>query len=203
MERFAFDPTTGVCQPFVYGGCGGNGNNFETADACYDACGGQGEVDLAACEYPTDCTWVPASCCNCEQPNVGNVIAFNKAKMSQLEQVRRCDLVDCAACQPIANPWLGATCRSGRCVAFDVRRTELATCETASDCRFRAGVECCENCLAPREAFIAINADVNHRPWFCGDAPVGCAGCVPIVPQNLSLICQSGTCGVLDAELPQ
>jgi hypothetical protein len=203
IGRFAYEPRTGLCQPFVYGGCGGNANNFETAEACYAACGGRGEQDLAACEYPTDCTLVPVVCCGCARPELGNTIAVAKSRLDELERVRGCGLIDCVWCQPLENPWLGATCRAGRCIAFDARRTELVTCETRDDCRFRAGLQCCENCAASRQSFITVNADADLGSWVCGDAPVACAGCVPIVPQNLSATCTNGACGVLDAELPQ
>jgi hypothetical protein len=38
FERFAFDPETLGCETFVYGGCGDNGNNFQTAAACEATC---------------------------------------------------------------------------------------------------------------------------------------------------------------------
>ncbi len=38
-NRWFYDPEEGSCQPFVYGGCEGNDNNFETAEACQEACG--------------------------------------------------------------------------------------------------------------------------------------------------------------------
>ena len=28
------------CELFTFGGCQGNGNNFATADQCFEACGG-------------------------------------------------------------------------------------------------------------------------------------------------------------------
>ena len=40
IPRFAFDATRGQCVPFTYGGCGGNGNNFETLEDCQRVCGG-------------------------------------------------------------------------------------------------------------------------------------------------------------------
>jgi hypothetical protein len=202
IGRFAFNTTTGVCHPFVYGGCGGNENNFETPEECYAACGGQGEIDPVECRYPTDCTLVRADCCGCDVPTLGNVVAVAKTQTSELQLAMGCHLVDCAACEPVENPSLGATCRAGRCVAFDVRQTDLAACETREDCRLRAGLQCCENCAAERQSFVAINAEADIASWVCGDAPVACAGCVPTVPQNLSVICSQGTCGVLDAELP-
>jgi hypothetical protein len=38
FTRFAFNGATLTCEPFVFGGCGGNGNNFETAEACEATC---------------------------------------------------------------------------------------------------------------------------------------------------------------------
>ncbi|XP_030629092.1 WAP, Kazal, immunoglobulin, Kunitz and NTR domain-containing protein 2 [Chanos chanos] len=36
--RWAYSSSLHQCQPFIYGGCGGNENNFETKEACEDAC---------------------------------------------------------------------------------------------------------------------------------------------------------------------
>lgn len=38
IERFYFDPPTGSCKTFIYGGCGGNANNYSTIEACLNAC---------------------------------------------------------------------------------------------------------------------------------------------------------------------
>ncbi|VUZ46682.1 unnamed protein product [Hymenolepis diminuta] len=38
IQRWGFDPNSGKCVQFVYGGCGGNGNNFETLEACEQRC---------------------------------------------------------------------------------------------------------------------------------------------------------------------
>ena len=37
--RFYFDTNTGQCESFVFGGCGGNANNFESLEDCEAACG--------------------------------------------------------------------------------------------------------------------------------------------------------------------
>ncbi|XP_028178593.1 kunitz-like toxin PcKuz3 [Ostrinia nubilalis] len=37
-DRFYFDTSSGACTQFVYGGCGGNGNNYETLEECQDKC---------------------------------------------------------------------------------------------------------------------------------------------------------------------
>ncbi|XP_048477814.1 carboxypeptidase inhibitor SmCI-like, partial [Plutella xylostella] len=37
-RRYYFDPTTGSCSSFNYGGCGGNGNRFKTINHCKNKC---------------------------------------------------------------------------------------------------------------------------------------------------------------------
>lgn len=204
MTRFAFNAATGVCHPFTYGGCDGNANNFASAESCYTACGGLGELDPGACEYPTDCVLVPARCCGvCGQAELSNTVAVNRAHVDVLPDALGCHLIDCVTCEPTPNPWLGATCRAGRCVAFDVRQTDLTECSSSDDCRLRAGLACCEECNVARESFVGINAEADVRGWVCGNAPVVCAGCVPAIPPNLYATCGDGRCGVRDTELPE
>uniref|UniRef100_A0A914W7I8 BPTI/Kunitz inhibitor domain-containing protein n=1 Tax=Plectus sambesii TaxID=2011161 RepID=A0A914W7I8_9BILA len=38
VQKFFFDLRTSVCQPFIYNGCYGNGNRFDTAAQCRTAC---------------------------------------------------------------------------------------------------------------------------------------------------------------------
>ena len=45
IKRFYFDQEKGRCKRFDYGGCEGNGNNFETKRKCMTTCPGiQGTV---------------------------------------------------------------------------------------------------------------------------------------------------------------
>jgi hypothetical protein len=63
FERFAFNQATLACEPFTWGGCGGNENRFESLEECEAGC-----VD----PLPKDCT--PDSRgpgCPCG-PNVGS-----------------------------------------------------------------------------------------------------------------------------------
>ncbi|XP_074868087.1 eppin-like [Carettochelys insculpta] len=39
FRRFFYNLSSQACQEFVYGGCGGNMNNFETREECQKACG--------------------------------------------------------------------------------------------------------------------------------------------------------------------
>ncbi|OBS60273.1 hypothetical protein A6R68_08593 [Neotoma lepida] len=40
IPRWWYNVTAGSCQPFVYGGCEGNGNNYQSEDECLDKCAG-------------------------------------------------------------------------------------------------------------------------------------------------------------------
>ena len=44
MPRYFHNAETGACELFTYGGCGGNENNFQSAEECVDSCGG--ELDI-------------------------------------------------------------------------------------------------------------------------------------------------------------
>jgi hypothetical protein len=109
-----------------------------------------------------------------------------------------CHLVDCQTCElPAPNPWIGATCNAGRCMAFDLRQTDLVACMDSSECVLRGGVECCENCSAQALDFVAVNQNANVAAFTCGDAPVGCDACVPVPPMTIEPSCVSGRCDVL------
>ncbi|XP_067681786.1 uncharacterized protein [Haliotis asinina] len=38
FRRFFFNPASGRCEQFLYGGCGGNANNFKTLQQCRRVC---------------------------------------------------------------------------------------------------------------------------------------------------------------------
>lgn len=38
--RYGYNSANGRCEQFIFGGCGGNANNFETAQECQEQCGG-------------------------------------------------------------------------------------------------------------------------------------------------------------------
>ncbi|XP_062817007.1 kunitz-like toxin PcKuz3 [Anolis carolinensis] len=51
MPRFYFDIKSGQCEKFIYGGCGGNANNFLTRDECFSKCGGESSSSFI-CRLP-------------------------------------------------------------------------------------------------------------------------------------------------------
>ena len=38
MRRYYYDNTAGECKQFIYGGCGGNKNNFKSLQQCQNVC---------------------------------------------------------------------------------------------------------------------------------------------------------------------
>ena len=46
LRRFYFDREAGTCKLFIFGGCQGNENNFETMDDCIENCIGPPEEVL-------------------------------------------------------------------------------------------------------------------------------------------------------------
>uniref|UniRef100_A0A8C4TRK8 BPTI/Kunitz inhibitor domain-containing protein n=1 Tax=Falco tinnunculus TaxID=100819 RepID=A0A8C4TRK8_FALTI len=38
FRRFFFNASSQQCEEFIYGGCGGNRNNFKTKGECFQAC---------------------------------------------------------------------------------------------------------------------------------------------------------------------
>lgn len=38
FRRYFFNTTSHQCEEFIYGGCGGNRNNFKTESECFQAC---------------------------------------------------------------------------------------------------------------------------------------------------------------------
>ena len=40
MTKVYYNPRTRQCEGFLYGGCGGNENNFDSVQECLQRCGG-------------------------------------------------------------------------------------------------------------------------------------------------------------------
>lgn len=38
MERYSYNQATDQCEIFIYGGCGGNANNFDIKEECERMC---------------------------------------------------------------------------------------------------------------------------------------------------------------------
>ncbi|KAJ8038425.1 Boophilin-H2 [Holothuria leucospilota] len=60
FPRYYYDTETSLCLIFIYGGCGGNENIFESEEECQSACSGSQPSSSSAsvCDLPAD----PGSC---------------------------------------------------------------------------------------------------------------------------------------------
>ena len=195
IERWYFNAERGICERFVYGGCGGNENNFESLAACSAACGGHGETDPTACEEPYECVVTAARCCGGNNPpTLGDLTAVNSKSLTDF--TAPCALVDCASTIGPIPAYFGATCSAGHCIAFDVRGEEYTSCTSSDQCVLRNGLGCCEACTGQSEDFVAVRADARLTELLCGKGPVGCAACSPRA-EGFSAACISGNCEVL------
>ena len=46
VTRYSYDSTDGLCKPFIYSGCGGNNNNFNSQADCESNCAAQYEQGI-------------------------------------------------------------------------------------------------------------------------------------------------------------
>jgi hypothetical protein len=121
---------TGLCEPAVYGGCGGNDNRYQTMDECQSACGvvpGGASCEVHGITYPHGSGRVPdpASCntCSCEDGVVGGCTEIGCSEECPAGQDYA---FECAKCGPVDE------CLSVRSGCFDV-------CEDQDDCEESGG----------------------------------------------------------------
>jgi hypothetical protein len=204
IPRYAFSQTLGICVPFTYGGCNGNGNNFASSAECYDACGLSGDFHAAPCASPTDCTVIVRGCCgNCSLSQPDPLVAVNRGVLNEYFDRAGCFLADCPACDPPVpdeTGWFGATCKAGFCALFDARETSVTECTADEDCALRLGLECCEGCSTDTHKLVAVNPEGSLASLVCGDDPVGCPGCEPVYPSSAAPRCDMGRCVVAGGE---
>jgi len=195
IDRWYFDARTGICRPFIYGGCEGNLNNFETLEQCSAECAGAGTTDPTACDQPTDCVVVPMNCCGGSgMPTLHEVTAINSAAYQEFTMP--CQLVDCASTLGPIPPEIGATCSAGHCLAFDIREMPLTECTDANQCMLRAGLSCCGGCGLELDDWVALRSDADISELVCGDGPIACDPCVAEPSPIMSAQCVAGRCDV-------
>ncbi|KAG8199929.1 hypothetical protein JTE90_006176 [Oedothorax gibbosus] len=69
FPRYHFNKATGQCEEFTYGGCGGNGNNFETIEECQKTCDSPAHADCGDNQESQECgTACPLTCENMRNP---------------------------------------------------------------------------------------------------------------------------------------
>lgn len=207
------EPSTGLCMPFVYGGCDGNANRYGTLAECQKACPG-GSPNYDQCKVPTECLVTGTGCCGiCDGPNISahDLIAYNRAFQNQLQ----CGLAfgvagdaagaaapqDPIACAPCAEVGPGSmynffpSCVANQCAVEDVRTSSVSACKTSADCKLRNGTSCCEACGSGN--LIAVRKDGSFENLACGDQPIACAACAPVPTPGAIAVCgASGHCEV-------
>lgn len=174
FQAYGYNVETGRCEEFLWGGCGGNENRFDSLEECLGVCDPKGKT---ACDNNTECV-IDHGCCGfCGIDSSDQLAAVNSKYASYLAP--ECGLVDCAPCLPsdeIAN--FDARCNEGTCEVYDVRKSDLSACETNDDCRLRAGLSCCEACGETN--WVAVSTDHERvEEELCGDMPAACPPCVP------------------------
>ena len=57
FPRYFYNSTSGECELFIYGGCQGNSNNFDTIEQCESTCKG-----MRICNIVYSCIWTVLWC---------------------------------------------------------------------------------------------------------------------------------------------
>jgi hypothetical protein len=184
QPSFWHDPKSGLCEPFIYGGCGGNANRYRTRDACLMACPGGGSA-WGACQVDSDCTLTSVGCCAaCEPVGDHDLLSLNGSHLAEQMATRPCANVGaCAPCPSVSEfvataKYFRAVCVAGQCSALDVRQAAYTECSDGAGCSLRNGVNCCPECDA--EGYVAVSS----RASFCPNGPEPCGKCTPVPPAS-------------------
>ena len=146
-----FDASTGVCMPFIYGGCEGNDNRFATVEDCYEACRGRGDRDVTTCIDTGECIArrLGEPCCTSD---IRDFVAIRRdADFSCDDPALGCQAcaADCATVPQ--DGYFGSRCDAGHCELYDVRDWGGDSCSDEGDCGLHYGADCCVEC--DREKF--------------------------------------------------
>jgi hypothetical protein len=202
LTKYWHDPWTGICTPFIWTGCEGNGNRFDTIADCQALCDG-GPVNLDQCDGAGTCAIVTSACCDgCGAEDVTTLVAVASGATEAYRAGLACDDVECDACQSVTeaqltSQYFGARCELGKCQLFDVRESALTNCASDGDCILRNGLSCCESCDG--SGFVAIRADADIASIACPLSAQGCTACDSVAPEGLSAVCSGGRCTVQGA----
>ena len=200
FRHWYHDPNTGVCVPFVYGGCGAAANNYESLEACQAACPG-GTPNYDSCEVAADCVLAANGCCGvCDGPSVTahDFRAFNRKHELEASACPNAD-VACGACP---NPegdgtykYFVPNCVNNECVVEDIRKSDATACESDQDCKLRNGSACCEECEVNQ--WLAVRSDGGFEALVCSGSNEACPACEAVPRSDARANCYEGRCGVV------
>ncbi|MEM7245767.1 MAG: BPTI/Kunitz domain-containing protein [Acidobacteriota bacterium] len=181
FPRWHFDAGTGSCDQFVWGGCGGNANNYETEEQCEAAC--------STCDLPPDpgpCDGIcprwyhDAETGTCEVFDYGCCGGNANNYLTEAECLRACDPATCTLppdpgeCDAVFPRWY-FNAGSGQCEMFiwggcggngnnfETQEECEASCNT---CELPADVGPCDG-VCPRWFFNAETGSCEEFTWGC------------------------------------
>src|SRR5690606_16781327 len=94
FAAYAYNSMSGLCEPFGYGGCGGNDNRFDSLDACLEACSPGGRT---ACQASSDCVIDHGCCGYCDISSVDELVAVNSGYAGF--RAPECTQLGCVECE--------------------------------------------------------------------------------------------------------
>jgi len=196
------DASTGVCRPFVYGGCNGNANRYSSLAECQTSCYGR-SPNYASCRQTSDCVVATSSCCGvCDSSSFSehDVIAFNQKYQDRFECAIPLKLPTpggdqgCPACAAVPDgkqKYFLPYCDGDLCAVMNLQTSDLTACVSDSDCRLRRGSDCCESCSTSE--LLSVRSDGSFESYACSGGPVACEACVPQATDAIPF-CANGHC---------
>jgi hypothetical protein len=198
FPAYFHNPKNGVCEPFVYGGCGGNDNRFETREECQAACPG-GTPDLDACTTSSQCVIASPACCgSCSMETAHDLVGINSRNWDAYHNTSGCGGISCGPCPEIdeferTSQYFIPACENGVCTIVDIRETAATECSTGADCELRDGAECCAGCDGA--GLVAVRPQV-FADLVCPDFVHSCPQCAHAIPPEFAPVCSIGRCSV-------
>ncbi|GBP58337.1 Papilin [Eumeta japonica] len=131
--RWYFDQARGQCGQFVYGGCLGNDNNFETREACQTQCEPPKRED--------GCISIPSLYLNlehvpdqCKQPIEAGSCAGSFPRWAFNAETRKCEQFTWSGCEGNHNKFLSEQACIHRCDAPGVLKEECSLPQEVGNC---------------------------------------------------------------------